>query len=511
MINKFLKIILLITVIIIFLCSCSLLDVKIDQPYETPPQSLSASPVPSVGTSPEPVITNTSDPTMTSPPTSTPIATVVPTAEPLLTISDKEISDFITTLGIEYPPERIEMIYDGRAVLILYSKHDVYTIYELYKNHEYKLVSTEKRCSNYSYPLYRIIINDSVKELNLPYVVFKIYDWTIYENSVKTIIHGYDESIEVITDGEQLIICADENLKAVNYAESFNSNGDKIGEYYFNRSVIVQPDVVPPQKTIIMDSGTVVYAWGGGTSSLRYDLDGDGTIDEIDFAFPGFSDNSHKIFNTEDIDKALKEMRPLSKDSVGIRINGNEFSISGDYFQGLVIVVDIDSTDGRYELLIGEEGPSSDCFSTFVGYDGQQPYIMGVTGGTPDFNTLVDGSGYVTTHNRGHILHTWSYEAKYVIENGFLVEQIEDGLINMSSKVKLKADLPLQVSREDDTISYTVASGQDAVITWTDNEKWCFIETTDGNEGWFEVESFGTVKILGLWSGDVFEGLCMAD
>ncbi len=111
----------------------------------------------------------------------------------------------------------------------------------------------------------------------------------------------------------------------MNHAESFNSNGDKIGEYYFNRIVIVQPDVVPPQETILMDSGTVVYAWGGGTSSLRYDLVGDGTIDEIDFAFPGFSDNSHKIFNIEDIDKALKEMRPPSKDSVGIRINGNEF------------------------------------------------------------------------------------------------------------------------------------------------------------------------------------------
>ena len=77
-VKQFLKLIALITVIMIFLCSCSPIDVKIEQPYETPLQSLSASPVP--------VITNTPDPTMTSPPTSTPIETVVPTAEPLLTI-----------------------------------------------------------------------------------------------------------------------------------------------------------------------------------------------------------------------------------------------------------------------------------------------------------------------------------------------------------------------------------------------------------------------------------------
>ena len=39
----------------------------------------------------------------------------------------------------------------------------------------------------------------------------------------------------------------------------------------------------------------------------------------------GFCIMNHKKEYIEDIDKALKEMRPPSKDSVGIRINGNEF------------------------------------------------------------------------------------------------------------------------------------------------------------------------------------------
>ncbi len=48
---------------------------------------------------------------------------------------------------------------------------------------------------------------------------------------------------------------------------------------------------------------------------------------------------------------------------------------SGDYFQGLFIVVDIDSTDVRYELLIGEESPSSDAEG--IGYIKETLAVIG--------------------------------------------------------------------------------------------------------------------------------------
>lgn len=289
-------------------------------------------------------------------------------------------------------------------------------------------------------------------------------------------------------------------------------NSNKIGKTATpvpSESNVTETPEPHPEIEFTMNSGTVVYAWKGGAGTISHDLNSDGIEDNIEFNFTGYS--STMDISEKDIETARSQLMSIETNSCTITVNGTSINLDGENMQGLIIISDIDSSDKFYEILIPEDGPSYDYSTTVIRYNGTDLQLIGKPGGIPQNTLAADGSGILKTTERGNILHTWFYKARYEVENGTLSELKENGYVNMDYQVTVLSDLPLQASPTDETPAYTLKTSDVAKLTWTDDKKWICVENEDKLEGWFEVESFSYIKILDKYAGEVFSNLSYAD
>jgi hypothetical protein len=250
-----------------------------------------------------------------------------------------------------------------------------------------------------------------------------------------------------------------------------------------------------------------VYAFGGGQGTLNFDLNGDGTDDVITYQFIGYG--GPLPAGAIDLNTPYLTMMNYDIYQCNIEVNGQPIIVQGEVMYGLILIGDIDSADGQYEIMVPEFGPSDDPQTAFIAYNGVAPLNIGKLYSNPFGSLKVDGNKIITGTKRGAILHTWFYDAQYRLAGGLIKEIKENGLVMMGTAVTAKVDLPLQMSPTDTTPAYTLAAGQHATITWTDDEKWCCVEEAGGLTGWFRVTGFATIN--GMFSTDVFDGLLMAD
>lgn len=268
-----------------------------------------------------------------------------------------------------------------------------------------------------------------------------------------------------------------------------------------------EPTRTPLEPIRTLASGTEIYAFGGGSTSFEFDLDGDGILDTISFEFRGVSCTVPEGALT--LDSTTEDMHSYDINQCNLRINDQPIIVQGELMAGLVLVVDINNSDGKYELIVPEFGPSHDPLTTFITYNGVAPQQIGQLYDNPFIKLRIDGNSQITGMKRGRKLHTWFYDATYIMQSGLLVEYRESGYVHMSSSVTAKVPLPLQVSPTDTTLAYTLSSGDEIVITLTDNDRWFCVQNGSGQTGWFEVEGFYTIN--GQPATDVFDGLFMAD
>jgi hypothetical protein len=471
---------------------------------------VSASPVHTSGvtTSPSKAPEATASPEISFPP--------VGSEEPepfLVQVTDDAINEYLMELDREYEPIFIGTIDDGKSGIVLYGHSSNYEVYEI------NVYSDGRRVVNAREPYllggithtHDLLFKGESIVTGTPYMIITSNLEEIRESADKTVIYNFDESFELDGFYNRVTLVENPEFLFLTHIKTYDSNNILIDLCYFNRKVIKQPEIVPPQEVIYFENGMVIHTWGGGTSSLLFDLDGDGEKDIIEFAFPMFGPNSHKLINTEDLDAARKELSSLPTDGAAVRINENELNVYGIDFQGLIYVIDIDSSDGKYELLVAEEGPSCDYISTIIGYDSNGPYIMGKVGGLPEYNVVADSNGKLYANNRGTIISTWFYDAVYAIENGYLVEVRENGYVNINWPVTALIDLQLQVSPEDDTTAYTMKKDDKVKLTWTNDENWVCVENAEGIEGWFEMDGYDHIILIDKSTREVFSGLSYAD
>ena len=267
------------------------------------------------------------------------------------------------------------------------------------------------------------------------------------------------------------------------------------------------PTATPMSPTDVLSSGTNVYAFGGGQGTINFDLDGDGTDDVITYEFYGYGGPVPSgVIN---LSTPFLNMMNYDIYQCNITINGQPVIVQGDVMAGLIIIGDIDTTDTQYEIMIPEFGPSGDPQTTFIAYNSVAPLNIGKLYQNPLMDLKVDGNKIITGHKRGSKLHTWFYKAKYRLNGGLIKEIKQDGLVMMNTAVTAKVNLPLQMSPTDATAAFTLSIGENATITWTDDEKWFCIETSGGLKGWFKITGFYTIN--GMPATDVFDGLSMAD
>jgi hypothetical protein len=225
------------------------------------------------------------------------------------------------------------------------------------------------------------------------------------------------------------------------------------------------------------------------------DLDGDGHADSVQVRF---------------------DRDVLGIESFHLRLGDETFSGQGAGMTGAAFLVDVDTTDTQIEILIAEDGPSDDPATSFVRWDGERFQLIGKLPGKPDQKNepalICDGAGTITTRQRGKVLHTWSYEARFHLANDTLVEEPAE-LYDMGLyPLTMKHHLPLLMQPGDEEPFGVLRPGEHVQLVATDNRRWIHIQREDGLlDGWFEVQGFHRIPMVNAWARDVFEGLNQAD
>lgn len=248
--------------------------------------------------------------------------------------------------------------------------------------------------------------------------------------------------------------------------------------------------------------------------SAQYDLDGDGTADEVYYAVSE---------DTQDADGAWTGAIPTS-----LTVNGAEFLTTDqenafsnydiwpenpdtDYYY----LVDLDSSDGYLELAICDYG-SNDYRTTYLfRYDqGSLTYLGAISGLPADEETVYHGDGTVSAADRLQIFQTWSAVVTYALEDGQmsqLIEMVEpianDGDVCLTQTIEAYTE----ADQSSDTVTLT-ASEEPVTFPQTDTQSWVEVVLADGTTGWLYLENYTTI-VTGdqSWeASEVFSGLVYA-
>lgn len=267
--------------------------------------------------------------------------------------------------------------------------------------------------------------------------------------------------------------------------EYYVNSGGIYKEFFYKEDrvyVRIKPDIVNrifPYPPITIDNkDNIVY--GEDLDSANIDLNGDGVKDNIRFSCE-FGDGNFVLY-----------------------INNKVLKGSGCILEGYCKIVDINSKDKFKEIAIEERGPSDDYATAFYYYDGKRILPMGKIQGSFENGALkIGGLSKIKTMTRGKVLHTWFYPDSYKLSPNHLLEHINQKLYQMNTKVRIKRALPVQKSSTNSKITFTLKTGEEAIILASDDKEWCLIRNSKGQFGWF--------KINGLDGHQFFDGLCYAD
>lgn len=254
------------------------------------------------------------------------------------------------------------------------------------------------------------------------------------------------------------------------------------------------PATTAPATTAVhtTPSGMEVADFYPAGSAVLYDLDGDGSDEEI------YYDTSDLIINGTSY-----------RESVGDDIFLNE--PNDVHF----LIVDINTVDVGKELGILTAGPSDDHEVFFFDY---RPGGLDLIGSVPvymgDLSTAFDGEGYIYGDKRLSVLQTWYAPARWKLEGGYILDSPYDlyypRVYPYMETIVLKEDLPIYANPEDAAPSATMTP-QEVEFKATDNSNWVKIRAQDGTEGWFKFDQWDHLIDLDRSASDVFENLFMAD
>ncbi len=226
--------------------------------------------------------------------------------------------------------------------------------------------------------------------------------------------------------------------------------------------------------------------------------------------------------NNDNIDeKIILTLKSSETYKYSLEIGDIKIDVRGNDIEPDFNIVDIDYKDGIKEIAISEYGPSNDEATRFYYYTGEKiiniGYISGFYGPMHQHSDgsvgdiKIEGLGKVITKTRGDILHTWFYDDEYIFSKHHYLLNKKKSLYEMGTKVKVLQPMPLQKSQDDESEDFLLMPNDEVIIAYTDNKQWCMIITEDGQEGWFAVDGFDTIRALNVSAAEVFSGLSYAD
>ncbi|WP_165000276.1 YARHG domain-containing protein [Anaerophilus nitritogenes] len=192
-------------------------------------------------------------------------------------------------------------------------------------------------------------------------------------------------------------------------------------------------------------------------------------------------------------------------------IDDQKIQLDGYSFLNSFAIVDINVKDHIKEIVISDEGPSSDYTSQFFYYDGNKIHKMGEVGGLYDYGIQINGLGKFSAMSRADILQTWFFDRLYKLDSNHKIVEIKQDVFNTNSFVFVKKPLKVYVSPDTQSNSFILKEATVVNIVGTDNKEWCLVETKKGKRGWFSVDDDEKIKGTNLRTTEFFIGLCFAD
>lgn len=230
----------------------------------------------------------------------------------------------------------------------------------------------------------------------------------------------------------------------------------------------------------------------------------------------------------------------LDSYSFNLTINSETRRYEGEFFLAdYFFLINLDNNNSTLDIAVQELGASDDYQVRFYYQEGQDIIERGRVPGRicdPDSETItedpfgsgtimIDGQGTVQGMARGQILHTWFYPELWFTGPDQLLRKEEQDIVNMytfssggqdlasGNPVELRRDLVLYAEAGSSATVGIAETGEQAVLTRTDNQSWVQLRTENGLSGWFQVIDNFFISVEGeqIFADEVFSGLVFAD
>lgn len=223
------------------------------------------------------------------------------------------------------------------------------------------------------------------------------------------------------------------------------------------------------------------------------DLDGDGIDEKIVYK------NRDLVINDESYFKVVEnDLDPVNS------------PITDEF-----VIVNLDQSDNKRQILLNVNGPSDDPEGFFYQYSEVGLKRLGsVPTSLKSLKEQFDGQGIISGLMRLSVLQTWFAQAQWQLTESNTIELVPNQLFkpemfDYMEPVVLTVDLPIY-KEMGDSVSYMELEPQTVEFLATDNLHWVQIKGADGNMGWFKVNSFDNITDLNQNAQDVFENLFSA-
>lgn len=218
----------------------------------------------------------------------------------------------------------------------------------------------------------------------------------------------------------------------------------------------------------------------------EYDLDGDGTVETINYQVTSPEGNHFDL-----------------------KIGEAEIAGSGDQMTGRIYAMSIDGE--TVQLLLEDLGGTAGTYSHMYVYRQGDLAPAGMLTGEISALRVDPERQQVTAVGSSQIFQSYNLEKDFTLEDGVLTE-VPRAFYAMGNEVTLRKSISLQGSSGNYSYTMTLEEGSRLIVLGTDNRQWvCLQDTETGAEGWLEVPEgeFGQILVDGesVSAQDYFDGL----
>lgn len=187
--------------------------------------------------------------------------------------------------------------------------------------------------------------------------------------------------------------------------------------------------------------------------------------------------------------------------SASIEINGRVQDTLEGNFQPNIWVVDVDPNDDYKELVIYDQGPSSDPVDTYYYYDGKKLIKMGSVEGHLNDDDYIEGN---TLHavKRFDILGTTRYRWNYELTEEHTWKEVPCKWMDATIPVIAQQAINIYSDANIDSSKRSFKAGTSFETIGTDLEEWIEVKLEDGSKGWINIIEYPTYELGGLFFAD---------